>query len=99
MATHNVLPNEEATTLLEKLTPEERDYVLDRLVSAKFESKQNLTRVPIYRPDGTVFGFVEPPTPPTVGDMTTMNNRARRVDPGVGRPTNELFGRPNVSNP
>jgi hypothetical protein len=93
MATQNVLPSEEATALLEKLTPEERDYVLYRLVSAKFEGKRDLTRVPIYRPDGTVFGFVQPPTPPSVADMTTMNDRARRVDPAVGRPTNELIER------
>jgi hypothetical protein len=93
MSAPQCIPTEEATTFLEKLTQEERDYVLFRLVSAKLESKQPLTRVPLYRPDGTVFGYIQPPAPPSDADITTMHDRARRVDPAVGRPTNELLER------
>jgi hypothetical protein len=93
MAAPHCVPTEEATTLLEKLTQEERDYVLFRLVSAKFEGEQPLTRIPLYRPDGTIFGYVQPPAPPSVADIATMHDRARRVDPTVGRPTNELLER------
>jgi hypothetical protein len=93
MAAPHCIPTEETTSLLEKLTPGERDYVLFRLVSAKFEDEQPLARVPVYRPDGTVFGYIEPRVPPSAGDASTMNARARRVDPAVTRPTRELLVR------
>jgi len=93
MAAPHCVPTEEATTLLEKLTQEERDYVLFRLVSAKFEGEQRLTTVPVYRPDGTVVGYIQPPVPPSADDVATMHDRARRVDPAAGRPTRELLER------
>jgi hypothetical protein len=40
----------------EKRSAEERDYVLFRLVSAKFDGEQPPTRVPLYRPDKTMIG-------------------------------------------
>ena len=58
MAAPHCLPTEEATTFLEKLTQGQRDYVLFRLVSAKFEGEQPPKRVPLYRPDGTVFVYI-----------------------------------------
>jgi hypothetical protein len=91
MAAPHCLPTEEATALLDKLTQEQRDYVLFRLVSAKFEGEQPLMRVPVYRPDGTVFGYIQPPEPPSAADVTAMHDRARRVDPEMGRPTSELL--------
>ena len=93
MAASHGIATEEATTLLEKLTQEERDYVLFRLVSAKFEGERPLTKVPVYRPDGTVFGYIQSPMPPSVEDASTMHDRARRVDPSAGRPTRELLER------
>ena len=93
MAASHCIQTEEATAFLDKLTQEERDYVLYRLVSAKFDVEQPPTKVPVYRPDGTVFGYIEPPTPPSVADVATMHDRARRVDPVHGRPTKELLER------
>jgi hypothetical protein len=93
MAAPHCTETEEATTFLEKLSAEERDYVLFRLVRAKFDGEQPPTRVPLYRPDGTIFGYSQPPAPPSVADNTTMHDRAKRVDPAAGRSTNELLGR------
>ena len=87
------VPTENATTLLERLTQEERDYILFRLVSEKFDGEQPLSRIPVYRPDGTVFGYIQPPVPPAADDAAIMHDRARRVDPTVGRPTHELLAR------
>ena len=93
MAAPHCIPTEELTTFLDKLTPEERDYVLFRLVSAKFEVEQPPMKVPVYQPDGTILGYIEPPTPPSVADVTTMHDRARRVDPVRARPTKDLLER------
>jgi hypothetical protein len=62
-------------------------------VSAKFEGEQPLAKVPVYRPDGTVFGYIEPRVPLSLDDASTMNARARCVDPAVTRPTRELLER------
>jgi hypothetical protein len=86
-------PTEEATAFFDKLTQEEREYVLFRLVSAKFEAEQWPTRVPVYRPDGAVLGYIQPPLPPSEADIATMLDRAGRVHPAAGRPTNELLAR------
>jgi len=93
MAAPHGIPTEEATTFLDKLTQEERDFVLFRLVSAKFDVDHPPTRVPAYRPDATVFGYIQPPTPPSAADVATMHDRGKRVDPVVGRPTKELLER------
>jgi hypothetical protein len=90
MAAPHCIPTKEATAFLDKLSQEERDYVLFRLVSAKFEVDQPPSRVPVYRPDGTVFGYIQPPFPPSDADIATMHERARRVDLAAGRPTNEI---------
>lgn len=88
MSAPHCIPTEEATRVLEKLTQEERDYVLFRLVSAKFEGEKPLSRVPLYRPDGTLFVYVQPPAPPSVADITTMHDRARHSRSG-SRPTDK----------
>ena len=93
MAAPHCIPTEEATAFLDGLTQGERDYVLFRLVSAKFEAEQSQTRVPVYRPDGSVLGYIQPPMPPSVADIATMHDRARRVNPVAGRPTNPLLER------
>jgi hypothetical protein len=93
MSASHCVPSDEATVFLEKLTEGEREYVLFRLVSAKFEGAPRVTRVAVYRPDGTVIGYIEPPVPPSADDVATMHDRARRVDPSAGRPTRELLDR------
>jgi hypothetical protein len=89
----DVASSHDASAMLEKLTAEERDYILFRLVSDKVDERQPTAKVPIYRPDGALFGFIHPAEPPSSDDVALMLNRARRVDPSTGRPTRDLLER------
>jgi hypothetical protein len=93
MSTAQIIPSQEARSLLEKLTPEERDYVLFRLVSEKVDEEHLETKVPVYRPDGTVFGFIHPSAPPSLEDIAVMHERARRVTPASSRSARDLLER------
>jgi hypothetical protein len=93
MSTAQIIPSQEARTLLEKLTPEERDYVLFHLVSEKVDEERLGTKVPVYRPDGTVFGFIHPSTPPSPEDIAVMHERARRMTSTSGRSARDLLER------
>jgi hypothetical protein len=91
MSTSQIIPSQEARTLLEKLTPAERDYVLFCLVSEKVEDEHLETKVPVYRPDGTVFGFIHPSEPPSLEDVAVMHERARRMTSASSRSARELL--------
>ena len=93
MSTAQVIPSQEARMLLEKLTPEERDYVLFRLVSEKVDEEHLETKVPVCRPDGTVFGFIHPSKPPSPEEITVMLERARRMTSASGRSARDLLER------
>jgi hypothetical protein len=75
------------------LTPEERNDVLCRLVSEKVDDERLGTKVPVYRPDGTRFGFIHPSAPPSPEDIAVMHERARRMTRAGGRSPRDLLDR------
>jgi hypothetical protein len=85
--------SEEATTLLEKLTSDERDDVLFRLVSDKLDAQNPAASIPVHRPDGTLLEYIRPPSPRSPDEEVLMHERATRVNPAAGRPTPELLQR------
>jgi hypothetical protein len=93
MTTAQVIPSQEAKSLLEKLSPEERDYVLFHLVSEKVDEKHLGAKVPIRRPDGSVFGFFQTPKPPAPEEIAEMLERARSANSSAGRSTRDLLER------
>lgn len=83
----------EAIEMLEKMTPPERAYVLYQLVREKLEGESPGVKIPVEHPDGTVFGYIQSPEPPSSEEITVMQERARRTTPGAGRPMRALLDR------
>ncbi len=94
MASRSNMLSEEANTLLEHLTKDQRDYLLSRLVTEKLDDEYQLASIPVHRADdGKLLGHIRRLMPPSGEDQALMNDRARRVDPRAGRPTRELLER------
>jgi hypothetical protein len=72
---------EETDSLLEKLTPEKREYLLWRLASEKLANEKS-EPIPVRRPeDGTVVGYLRRLAPPSDEEQALMLERAKRTDP------------------
>ncbi len=84
---------EETATLLDGLKKGQREYLLFRLVSEKLDETDSPDPVAVLRPDGTLLGYIRRVSPPSVEDQRTMSDRARSVNPNVGRPMRELLDR------
>ncbi|MFI5460044.1 MAG: hypothetical protein ACHRXM_31890 [Isosphaerales bacterium] len=91
MATMSEALTEEANTLLEQLTKEQRDILLSRLVTEKLDEESALASIPIYRPDGSLLGHIRRLTPPSADEQAEMSDRARRVDPRAGKSSRDLL--------
>lgn len=83
----------EAVEMLERMTPPERAYVLYQLVREKLEGESPGVKIPVESPDGTIFGYIQSPEPPSSEEITVMQERARRIKPGAGRPIRVLLDR------
>jgi hypothetical protein len=84
---------ETTSTLLEKLSEDEREYLLFRLVSEKIGREPAPEPIPVHRPDGSLLGHIRPVMPPSAEEASMMHDRARDVDPTTSRPTRELLER------
>ena len=59
MAASHCVAIDEATALLEKLSDEDRDHILCRLVRAKLEGEPPHAKVPVYGPQGALIGYIQ----------------------------------------
>jgi hypothetical protein len=92
MADTSNLLREETDNLLEKLTPEKREYLLWRLASEKLANDKSAVPIPVRRPeDGTVVGYLRGLAPPSDEDRVLMHDRAKRTDPSKGNSARELL--------
>ncbi len=81
MPNTNSLLREETDNLLEKMSPEKREYLLWRLASDEL-AKEKREPIPVRRPeDGTVVGYLRRLTPSSKETQALMLERAKRTDP------------------
>jgi hypothetical protein len=85
--------SKEAIEMLEKMTSRDRAYVLCQLVREKLAGESPGVKIPVESPDGTIFGYIRSPEPPSSEEITVMQERARRTTPGAGRPMRALLDR------
>jgi hypothetical protein len=83
----------EAVEMLEKMTPLERAYVLYQLVREKLEGEGPGVKIPVESPDGSIFGYIQSPEPPSSEEIAVMRERARRTTPEAGSSTQVLLDR------
>jgi hypothetical protein len=85
--------SQEAVEMLEKMTPQERAYVLYQLVREKLEREPLGVKIPVESPDGSILGYIQSPEPPTAQVVAVMQRRAQGINPGAGSPMRVLLER------
>jgi hypothetical protein len=93
-----MIPVDDATSndaieMLGKMTLPQRAYVLYQLVREKLEGESPGVKIPVESPDGTIFGYIQSPEPPSPEEIMVMQERAGRTTPGAGRPIRDLLDR------